>query len=350
MKKLFFSALWSLLLSVNAFSANLISNSDFELGTLVTSSYWSSFASVGTQTLVIDNTSQVAGTNSMKVSIGTSAAYIYRLGFFQYLTLPKQATYTVSFKAKASANTQVQSNLVQSFPDYTTVGGSSTTIPFAVTTTAQTFSYDITTTSASTGLCKLQLLYGSAPSGTTLYFDDITVVEKTNLTNANLCNGDFELLTGNAINTGSYYTANGIAAGTTPLSAQNKFYDGWGFLKYVHTVTTADMTVGIDSVTPLSGKKSIKLSSTGIASSSSADLILSWLAAGQKDKYYTVSFKAKATASTAMDVYLGAASSTTTPSSDYIATQSCNLTTDPQSFSYSSTNLFQQSADPRLIF
>lgn len=345
MKKHYFAFLLGLLYSITAFAGNIIGNGDFESGTVLASSYWTTASSSpAAQTISIDNTSQISGTNAIKATIVTAGTYYTRLGFSQAVSLPKVANYTVTFKAKASANCFVTSNFVQSFLPYTTLAAPPA---FYLSTSAMSYSYDITSTN-SLGLCKLNFYYGDVVSGTTIYIDDISIVEKPGLTNRNLCNGDFETALNNSINTGSYYTANGLAASVTPDANQNKMFDGWGLLRMVHTPTTADFSAGIDSISPIAGAKSIKLTSAGAASTLSSDMIFSWMFAGQKDMYYTLSFKARSSVNTAMDVYLGAASNTG-PTCDYISTQACNVSTVTQTFTYTSTLPFLQSADGRAV-
>ena len=344
MRKLLFTSALSILLSLNTFSINIVSNGDFETGTTFGSNHWTvTSTSPGVQTVGVDNNSLITGSNCLKVDVTTTAgaSYITRLAVYQYLSIPKSSTYTVSFTAKASATCNIQSNLAQSFTGYNAL----TTSPiFNVTTSPQTFSYDITTTSVSTGLCKLSLFYGSAASGTTVYIDDVTIVEKTALTNRNLCNGDFETTMSNSIYNPSSYTYNGLTSGT-PDATQNQLYYGWSLDKL--TASTADLTaaIGVDGV---SGTKSISLTSVGTATSTATDAMLCWIFAGQKDKYYTVSFKARASASCTMAVGMSAVSWTGS-SCTYISAQTCNLTTSDQTITYTSTLPFLQSADGRVV-
>ena len=160
MKKLFYSAILGLLSLLPAFSTNVIGNGDFESSTTLSTSYWATASTLpGVQTVSIDNTSQISGTNSIRADVTTSATASYptRLAVNQFITLPKAATYTVTFKAKASTSCSLQINLAPAFSSSTTTILSSA---FTLNTTVQTFSYDITTTTASTGLCRLKLPCG----------------------------------------------------------------------------------------------------------------------------------------------------------------------------------------------
>lgn len=341
MNKLIFTSVLSILISLNMFSINIISNGDFELGTTLGSSYWVTTAtSPGVQTVTIDNTGSMTGSNSLNATITTTGGISTRLGIYQYITIPKSSTYTVTFSAKASSSCTMQSLLSQSYNGFLNLTSSPI---FNITTSKTTFTYDITTTSTSTGLCKLGFYYGSAATGTTIYIDDVTIVEKTALTNRNLCNGDFETSMSNSIYNPSGYTYNGLTSGT-PDATQNQLYYGWSLDKL--TTSTADVTaaIGVDGV---SGSKSITLTSVGTATSNVTDARLCWVFAGQYNKLYTVSFKARASAICTMGVAMNAISWTGS-SCTYISSQTCNLTTSDNTYTYTSTLPFLQSADGRV--
>ena len=347
MKKNAFTLVLGILLTLNAFSSNIISNGDFELGTVLASSYWATTTtSPGAQTVSIDNTSQISGVNSIKANVTTTAgpSYTTRLGIYQFMTLPKAATYTVTFKAKSTANCTMLASLAQSYSGYSALF---TSTPFNVTNTLQTFTCDITIAdlTISTGLCKFSISYGAAIAGTNIYIDDVTVIEKTALTDRNLCNGDFEKTMSNTIYNTSNYTYNGMTSGT-PDATQNQMYYGWTLDKY--TTRTADVSASIDTSSPISGAKSILLSSVGTATSNAADVMFCWVFAGQKDQLYAISFKAKASTACTMAVDLSAVAYVDATSS-LLTAQTCNLTTSVQSFTFATTKKFVQSADGRAV-
>jgi sialate O-acetylesterase len=319
-------------------AGNIVSNGDFELGTSTATGWWTTS---GTQTYTIDNTYPISGLNSAKVVTGTAGTSITSQGLYQALILPKAATYTVTFKAKASASCAIQGILVQSFSNFGWLASSSL---FNVTTNAQTFTYDITTT-ALTGLCKFAFYYGNLATGTSIWLDDITVVEKNPLTNTNLCNGDFEALMNNAMYTPGGYSYNFRASGTS-TAAENQYYAGWTKLKLTSVTDTAAITfdAGADKI---SGSKSLKYTmvANGTAHNNlSTDQQLAWVFAGVKDKVYTISFKAKSSVATSIGVAL-----TNWGVTNYLPEQSVFVTTTAQTFTYTSTTPINQ-ADNRTIF
>ena len=327
-----------LFISVILVAGNIVSNGNFELGTSMATGWWNTS---GTQTYTIDNTTPISGLNSAKVVTGTAGTSITSQGLYQALILPKAATYTVTFKAKASAPCAIQGILVQSFSNFGWLASSSL---FNVTTNAQTFTYDITTT-ALTGLCKFAFYYGNVATGTTIWLDDITVVEKNPLTNTNLCNGDFEALMNNAMYTPGGYSYNFRASGTS-TAVENQYYAGWTKLKLTSVTDTAAIIfdAGADKI---SGSKSLKYTmvANGTAHNNlSTDQQLAWVFAGVKDKVYTISFKAKSSVATSIGVAL-----TNWGVTNYLPEQSVFVTTTAQTFTYTTTTPINQ-ADNRTIF
>jgi len=323
---------------VNAFAGNIVSNGDFELGTATATGWWTTS---GTQTYSIDNTSPISGLNSAKIVTGTAGTSITSQGLYQALILPKAATYTVTFKAKASANCSVQGILVQSFSNF---GWLASSPLFNVTSTAQTFTYDITTTSL-TGLCKFAFYYGNVVTGTSIWLDDITVVEKNPLTNTNLCNGDFESLMNNAMYTPGGYIYNFRTSGTS-TAAENQYYAGWTKLKVTSVTDTAAIIFDSGSE-KISGSKSLKytmVSNGATHNNFSPDQQLAWLFAGVKDKNYTVSFTAKSSVPTSIGVGM-----TNWGVTNYLPEQNVLLTNTAQTFSFTTSTLINQS-DNRVIF
>lgn len=319
-------------------AGNIVSNGDFELGTSTATGWW---MTTGTQTYSIDNVSPLSGSNSAKIVTGTTGTSITSQGLYQSLILPKNSAYTVTFKAKASAPCAIQGILVQSFSNFGWLANSPL---INVTTNTQTFSYDISTTSL-TGLCKFAFYYGNAPTGTTIWLDDITVVEKNPLTNTNLCNGDFEALMNNAMYTPGSFSYNFRSSGTS-TAAENQYYAGWTKLK-VNTVTDTAAVIFDAGADKISGSKSLKYTmvANGTAHNNlSTDQQFAWLFAGVKDKIYTVSFKAKSSVATTVGVAI-----TNWGVTNYLPEQSLFITPEVQTFTYTTTTPVNQS-DNRTIF
>ncbi|MCX6309446.1 MAG: Ig-like domain-containing protein, partial [Bacteroidia bacterium] len=337
MRKL--SAFFLFLFTTSLLSAgNIVSNGDFELGTATATGWWTSY---GTQTYSIDNVAPISGLNSAKIVTGTAGTSITSQGLYQGMILPKGASYTVTFKAKASVNCTIQGILVQSFSNF---GWLASSPLFTVSTSTQTFTYDITTT-ALTGFCKFAFYYGNAPTGTTIWLDDITVVEKNPLTNTNLCNGDFEALMNNAMYTPGSYAYNFRTSGTSS-AAENQYYAGWTKLKLTSVTDTAAVVFD-NSADKIAGNKTLKYTmvSNGTSHNNlSTDQQLAWLFSGVKDKTYTVSFTAKSSVATSIGVAM-----TNWGVTNYLPEQAVLLTQEPKTFTFTTTTLINQS-DNRVIF
>ena len=327
---------------------NFANNGDFELSSTTSNSTW--FAYGTTHTYSIETVSPISGLYSGKSTIGTVATALTYQSLYVFTTLPKGATYTVSMKVKSSvdfttaAGGGVQAFLTRSFGDGGTIGTSAITSLTA--NTVQTITFDVTPFLDAgdggnvSGVCKLGLYFGKLPVGATILIDDVSVVEKDNLTNLNLCNGDFESVSGNLILAPTGSTYNGISSGGT-TKAQTELYDGWSSLRKgtsaagPYPYTTADIRVLMDYVTPISGLNSILITSTGTPTTVSTDTRFLWMFAGLYSQNYIVTFKAKASVATnTVGVQLGY--STYTGFSEKVL----NLTTDVQTFSFSTTSAY----------
>jgi len=296
MKKSLFLIFYTLL-SISVSAGSFISNGDFELTGIqnsVANSYWNSFQqNSATQSITIDAGSPISGTKSLKITptnSGTTSS-MTNLYCLQSISLPKQTTFTVTFKAKSTANCSLQVSLLRSFGDYSTMTGSSNT--FNITPAVQTFTFDFTTTTVC-GYYRLLLNYGTLATTTSLYLDDFSIVEKTNTFETNLCNGDFEAAVLNAVYVPSSYKYNDLVSPATVTLAACSAYSGWTKLVAIGTGKTADMSLVFDNLSALSGTKSAKITQTGTATTSATDLMMTWLFVGVKDQLYTVSFKVKA--------------------------------------------------------
>jgi hypothetical protein len=311
------------LTTLTSFAANVISNGDFELNTNLNASFFTARTTApGVQTLTVDAKAPISGLNSLKVDVKTSGVDMGKLAFAQSVSLAKGASYTVSFKAKASVPVRILTTIAQSYAPWTYLYSEY----FELTTNVQTFSYTVKSADAS-GLCRLMFNYGAIASGASLVFDDISIVETTNpLSAGNLCNGDFETDLPNAIYNSPTYT--------------NALVNGW--TKAELTNASPSMNVVVDDKKPISGTKSLKVIATGSPSDfpESKELAMVWLFAGVKDAHYTVSFKAKASAPCTIGLALQAWAWTSKPSCDYISEKPCNLTTAVQTFSFDTTAPF----------
>lgn len=284
----FIGILAAFLFYLNSFAGNIVNNGDFELGSISSTSGWTT---IGTQNFSIESVNPLAGVYSAKIITGISTpGNIQSQGVSQFLNFPANSRYLVSFKAKASAACNIQGFVVQAFNPFGMLASSSN---IYLTTSTQSFSYYVNSISLS-GLCNFVFNYGNVATGTTIWLDDIVVQESQPLTSANLCNGDFENSMNNALCTPSGYNYNFRSTGTS-TSNENQYFYGWTNLR-LSTVSDTALICFDASVNKIAGAKSLKF--TKVASGSqhtltSQDLRFAWLFAGVRSKYYTISFKAK---------------------------------------------------------
>ena len=321
MKKNVFTLVLGILMTLNAYSTNIVSNGNFELPGAATASWWVSTGITGNSTFDISTTTPISGTNSALITVNTTGSSASNSGIYQFISVPKASVYTVSYTAKSSAPCSMTAVVLEYFGAGTWLASGGVSL----TSTAKTFTFTLGTNLLPTtvGICKLAFFCGTAASGTQVWIDDVTVTEKTPLTDLNLVNGDFENDQPNILFASS-------SVSTTPV------YGGWNNVK-TNTATNSSMTAVVDNTAPISGTQSLKITATGTASTKSNDLMLIYVFAGLKDAYYTVSFKAKASSPCTMGTFLTAWDYTASPSCDYISEKTSNLTTEVQTFSYSST-------------
>ena len=332
MKKTILTIACSIFLAFNVLSINVVSNGNFELGTTTATSWWMGTGTTGNYTFEITPSDRISGANSALITVNKEGT-VSTSGIFQFISVPKASVYTVTFTAKASTDCSLSGAVLQAFPPYTWLASTSK----ALSTTSQTFSYTLgsATNPAKVGLHKLAFFCGTVPVGTKIWIDDITVVENAPLSDLNLVNGDFEQDVPNVQYKSSTYTTSLIY--------------GWTSTKLT-AATNPAMTVTLDKTNPISGALSLKVVSSGTLSNSplSSDQTLLTVFAGQKDMLYTLSFKAKASAPCSVGVGLTAWAYVSSSSSNYIGEKTVKLTTDVQSFSYTSTVPFLN-PDGRLL-
>jgi uncharacterized protein YjdB len=318
------------------FGGNVIGNGDFELTTTPSASCWTT---IGTQTYSIETLSPLSGLYSAKVVTGT-AGTITSQGIYHMVCFPKASNYTVTFQAKASAPCAIQSMLIQSFNSFGTLV---TSPAFNVTTSTQTFTYNISSVTMS-GLCKFAIYYGNVPTGTTLWLDSVVVQESAPLSSVNLCNGDFETTMNNAMYTPTGYIYNFRSSGTS-TKPENQYYYGWTKLKLA-TVTDTAAIVFDNSAAKISGAQSLKfttISNGTVHAFKNTDHQLAWVFAGVRNSNYTISFKAKSTVNTNVGLMMSNWGTV-----NYIPEKTIALTPSVQTFAFSTSTVINQT-DNRTI-
>lgn len=223
--------------SIQLDGINLITNGKFEQNTIG----WYPFQNDGTHEFTLDNINPIQGINCAKITItnGTSDGKIsenWRQGVRYRLSIVKNATYSVKFKARASNDLKLVSIFQQNFSPYTYWGYTE----WDLTTTVKEFNIIIKNMIAGVGgYWAFVFYYGHLATGTKIWIDDVQIEEIINpetnlLTDGNICNGDFE------------------------TSTQNLGGEIYGWKTYL-VDNTFKMRFEIDSVEPINGKKSIKI-------------------------------------------------------------------------------------------
>jgi len=268
-KLLFFMAL---LVSINIISAiNFVSNGTFENDL----DGWSQIENEGTHSFVSDATLPLGGSKSGLITILTSTTNgligdNYKQGLRWRMSTIRNATYKVRFKARASKEIQLVTMFQQNFAPYNGFGENEWTI----TTSAQNYEIDITNDKGVGGDWCFIFYYGHLAAGDKLWIDDVSIEETPNqtttqLTDGNICNGDFEA---NIANSG----ADLIAGGWRTFNAD-----------------PARTTFAIDNATPISGTKSFKGTAIQEGTAGWHSQII-WNFCPVVGQLYSLEFKAKA--------------------------------------------------------
>ena len=150
--------------------AQLIQNGGFEDGL----SEWQfvSFATGATGTAVIDTTNPIDGTASVKINVTGTTGIDWNLQLRQVFQMTQGLTYTISFKACASAAVTLPM-VIQEFGSPGTVYFGQA---FTAGTSAATFTYSYT---APTSHAVFFAFYLDNIGSTTLWLDDVSVIESS---------------------------------------------------------------------------------------------------------------------------------------------------------------------------
>jgi len=147
-------------------------NGQFDYGT----QSWqvSSYATGAAATMKIDTNSVISGHNSAAITISQITGTDWHIQLWQWLSVHQGHKYTISFKAKASANRSIALALQKGASPYTTYLNKAHNL----TTQVQTFTDEVTM-NATDLAAKLQFYLGSSTAS--VWIDDITIVDN-NLT------------------------------------------------------------------------------------------------------------------------------------------------------------------------
>jgi hypothetical protein len=243
----------------------------------------------------LETVAPISGTKSAKFSITATTTARNLDWVYLAFSCSKDATYKVSFKAKATHTTAdisaltlgvkvVMSSLDGILPADLPVSMDEST---KLNATAQ--SYDFTFSTTSVFACNLLYFnFGNYPVGTEIIIDDVVVEEVTfpTLTDGNICYGDFETtcLTSKwngALNTTPYTQY----ADKDPATAC-----GWNTFR---PSGQAFSSGGQSTATPITGLKSYRISMAGEPSTADSAYMFAWGFVPVLGSTYTCTFKAK---------------------------------------------------------
>lgn len=221
---------------LSATSVNYVTNGQFETDT----NGWYPFNNNGSQSFGLDAINPLDGNKSLFITITQSnsssgnIADQWMLGTRWGMSTFKNGRYSVHFKAKASRSLKLVSMFQQNFPNWVSWGY----VEWNLTTSVQDFNVTLDNNQAVGGYWAFCYYYGHLATGDKVWIDDIQITEISNgtgeLTDGNVCNGDFE----------------------SNIANLNGSVQGW---QTVLSDSTIKMSFAIDSIQPISGSKSIKI-------------------------------------------------------------------------------------------
>jgi len=313
----------SLIISIYAFSVNIVSNGTFENTTF---NY--GWTNVGSQTVAAETTTPLSGSKSYKATLSGGSGLANTIYSWTPIALAKSATYKITFKAKAT-NAASLTVLITNVTALT--GNSITNQTVSLTSTVQSFELTFTNTNIC-GYNIFHFLYGNFPSGTVITLDDVSIQETTSpLTNGNLCLGDFET----TMVTGTTKTPN--PAGYSSYGASGT---GWTYLK----PSGGTFLEGISATNPISGTKSanLSISGTGAPGATNISHMYVWSFNAALGNKFTCTFKAKVNTGTFNAGIKFASYDLTTTNFENIT--GVALTTTTQTFTFTSNTIGTYSA------
>lgn len=143
-------------------------NGQFDFGT----QSWqvSTYATGAAATFKIDTNAVISGRNSCAVTISQTTGTDWHIQLWQWLSIHQGHKYTITFKAKASANRSIVLALQKGASPYTTYLSKTHNL----TTQVQTFTDEVTMNVTDLA-AKLQFYFGSSTAS--VWIDDITIVD-----------------------------------------------------------------------------------------------------------------------------------------------------------------------------
>ena len=149
---------------------NLLTNGEFDNGT----NNWGFYQQSGnTATRSIDNTNQLSGSNSTLINISTASGTAWHIQLAQDgLSLESGKDYVVSFEAKAATNRNIHIALQKAVSPWSGYWGQTV----ALTTTAQTYSFDYNSTVDDFG--DVGLYFNLAETSGNVWIDNVVFKEK----------------------------------------------------------------------------------------------------------------------------------------------------------------------------
>lgn len=258
---------------------NYVTNGTFESGN---TEGWIPKSWEGSMIVDVDDTDPLEGKKSMVITILTSTGnHVIGEDFWKQnirfrMPLYKGAKYKISFKALASDPCDIVGSLDQNFAPFSQIVQNT----FHIGVNSQTYEYVTDVLPNVVGHGSFTIFLGHLEAGTQIWLDDISITEVTSpLTDANICNGDFE----SDIANDSYYDK-------PMICGWSKHMDG------------ATVNYEIDQTNPISGSKSLKITGVGTPASDGWKAQLIWMFSPVVGKKYMIEFKAKGTTNFKMAV------------------------------------------------
>jgi hypothetical protein len=277
-------------------------NGDFEKGL----TNWQYATGINNSAVVFTTTANnvISGVHSANIQVNTTGINNSDSRLDAFLTLHKGKKITVSYKVKSSIALSFVISLESNYSPYTSLY----TEQISTTTDVVIKSFEFDPPYSDSNV-RLSFLFGKTTAGTTIYLDDIQVVESASTWDGNIiANSEFDEFKLNADNA-SYKK---MLLSPTVNPATDGGWEG-GFKADANTNIVFD----IDSTNKLSGKYCASIQIINKATTDFFDGAYTGFFHANKGKYYELTFDAMASASAAITVAMNRQPFANAPVYDY---------------------------------
>lgn len=137
----------------------------------------------------IENDAAISGSKSAKIEVTGTGAAAFESALIQHFTIHKDVEVEVSFTVQASAETFINLEVARSYGDFNGIIVSPANIVanenIPVGTEAQTITYTATS-SYSDAFYKIAFMFGTTPSGVTIWIDDVEIRQTNGMWDGNI--------------------------------------------------------------------------------------------------------------------------------------------------------------------